>query len=302
MLNICSLFQGFFGFIKNINKKAYRTQAMIVSGSVLVAVVSFGAKDFGGSGRNAAKTGKNSFEAVEANTEKDETDDMIDETGASLLPIEREIVGLGSIQQNLAQDEELTINDLRFNAEKETMLEPVEVIEEQEEQEKLQEEVQEELEEIQSGENETIQEDVVEVVTETEVIQSGCGIELSDDDYYWLTKIVEAEAGDQDDIGKILVVNVIFNRVRSTSFPNSVKQVIFQNNGKTYQFEPVKTGIIYDKQPSNNTLECINRAIDGEDYSQGALFFTMRTSSGSWFNTSLNLLFVHGDHYFYTYY
>lgn len=318
MLNICSLFQGFFGFIKNINKKAYRTQAMIISGSALVAVISFGAKDFGGSGRNVAKTGTNSFETAEVNTEKDETDDVIDGVGASLLPIERDLVGLENSQQSLVQTDNIVINSSITNAEKQNLLETVEQFTEvgKEIQTEVTEEAQTEQQtevrtepqvEVQTeAQTEPQTEPQTEVWTEPQteftVESNDYCINLSDDEYYWLTKIVEAEAGDQDDVGKILVVNVIFNRVRSSSFPDSVKEVIFENNGRTYQFEPVKTGVIYDKQPSQNTIDCVNRALSGEDYSQGALFFTMKTSSGSWFNTSLELLFVHGDHYFYTYY
>ena len=135
----------------------------------------------------------------------------------------------------------------------------------------------------------------------TAEIKKYCGVNVSDEDRRILERIVEAEAGDQDEIGRIMVANVIFNRVKSGKFPSTVKSVIFQNNGRTYQFEPVKNERIYDAIPSDTTINCVDRAINGEDYSQGALFFTMKTSSRSWFNTSLTLLFVHGDHYFYTY-
>ena len=54
MLNICSLFQKFFGFIKNVQKKTYRTCMVIVSGVMLVSIICLTAKDFGGSGKNKA--------------------------------------------------------------------------------------------------------------------------------------------------------------------------------------------------------------------------------------------------------
>lgn len=129
---------------------------------------------------------------------------------------------------------------------------------------------------------------------------SDIGIYISDSDYSELLKIVEAEAGNQDDVGKILVANVIFNRVRNGEFPSTVTDVIYQNGNGTYQFEPVLNGRINTVSVSDSTVECVNRAISGEDYSQGALYFTMRTSDDSWFNRCLTLLFIHGDHYFYT--
>lgn len=128
---------------------------------------------------------------------------------------------------------------------------------------------------------------------------SGYSYPATGDEYYWLYQIVEAEAGNQDEVGKILVVNVILNRVYSATFPNSIKDVIFQARGSVYQFQPVKNGRIYSVVPSDNTISCVNRALNGEDYSQGALYFACKTSKYSWFNTSLTFLFVHGDHYFY---
>lgn len=119
-------------------------------------------------------------------------------------------------------------------------------------------------------------------------------------DYDALLKIVHAEAGNQDDIGKILVANVIINRVKSKSFPNDIYSVITQNDGKTYQFSPViPGGSYYWIEASEHTKQCVDRALAGEDYSNGALYFCRETSSNSWFNTRLTFLFTHGPHYFY---
>lgn len=143
-------------------------------------------------------------------------------------------------------------------------------------------------------------ETIPEITAEPENIVCSGGINLSNEDYQQLLKIVEAEAGNQDDVGKILVANVIFNRVRNGEFPNTVTEVIYQHGNGVYQFEPVLNGRIYEVSVSDSTVQCVDRAIAGEDYSQGALYFTMKTSDTSWFNTRLRLLFVHGDHYFYT--
>lgn len=133
-----------------------------------------------------------------------------------------------------------------------------------------------------------------------QVADSEYVVNFSDEDYQVLCTIVEAEAGDQDAKGRILVANVIINRVKSGSFPNTIKEVVFQNNGKTYQFSPtMKGGRYYRVTPSQLTIECVNRALKGEDYSEGAIYFCMKTSSDSWFNRCLIFLFKHGDHYFY---
>lgn len=125
-------------------------------------------------------------------------------------------------------------------------------------------------------------------------------IDFSEEDYEVLCRIVEAEAGDQDEKGRILVANVILNRVRDGEFPDNITDVVFQKSKKTYQFSPTRPGgRYYTVTVSDLTVECVERALRGEDYSEGALYFAMKTSSKSWFNRSLEFLFRHGDHYFY---
>lgn len=54
---------------------------------------------------------------------------------------------------------------------------------------------------------------------------------------------------------------------------------------------------------SNTTREAVNRAIDGEDLSQGALYFIAKdqaeTDNIAWFDETLTHLFDHGGHSFY---
>lgn len=139
-----------------------------------------------------------------------------------------------------------------------------------------------------------------EEVTEQIVADNEYVISFSEEEYEVLCTIVEAEAGDQDEKGKILVANVILNRVRDEEFPDNIKDVVFQKSKKTYQFSPTRPGGRYYRvTPTENTIECVERALKGEDYSEGAIYFAMKTSSRSWFNTSLDFLFKHGDHYFY---
>lgn len=139
-----------------------------------------------------------------------------------------------------------------------------------------------------------------EEVVEQIVADSEYVIPFSEKDYEVLCTIVEAEAGDQDEKGKILVANVILNRVRDDEFPDNITDVVFQKSKKTYQFSPTRPGGRYYRvTPTENTIECVERALKGEDYSEGAIYFAMKTSSKSWFNRSLDFLFKHGDHYFY---
>lgn len=165
-------------------------------------------------------------------------------------------------------------------------------------------------------ETETKEEQSTEVVVENETEQPSASaqgnenhqvaepefvLEFSEEDYQVLCTIVEAEAGDQDAKGRILVANVIINRVKKEGkFGNTIKEVVFAKSGNTYQFSPTRPGGRYYRvTPSELTIECVDRALRGEDYSQGALYFCMKTSPNSWFNRSLQFLFKHQDHYFY---
>lgn len=96
---------------------------------------------------------------------------------------------------------------------------------------------------------------------------------MSDKDYENLLAIVEAEAGGEDLDGKIMVTNVILNRVSSDQFPDNVTSVIWDRTGGSPQFSPTEDGRIYTVTVSDDTREAVNRAIDGDDLSQGALYF-----------------------------
>lgn len=126
---------------------------------------------------------------------------------------------------------------------------------------------------------------------------------LCDEDYDILLRIVEAEAGGEDEDGKLLVANVVLNRVNSEAFPNSVKEVVMQKNGRVTQFSPVASGSIWRVEISEETVRAVERAIEGEDISQGALYFASRKYASSesmrWFDQKLTFLFRHGGHEFF---
>ncbi|BCK00834.1 cell wall hydrolase [Anaerocolumna chitinilytica] len=128
-------------------------------------------------------------------------------------------------------------------------------------------------------------------------------VKLSSEDIEVLQRIVEAEATGENVKGKILVANVILNRVKNKDFPDSVKAVVFQKDGSTYQFSPIKDGRYYSVRVSKSTKDAIKRVLEGEDYSNGALYFSARIradkSSMSWFDRHLKFLFKYGGHEFF---
>ena len=128
---------------------------------------------------------------------------------------------------------------------------------------------------------------------------------MSDEDYENLLQIVEAEAGTEDLKGRILVANVIMNRIKYPEFPNNATDVIWQYIDGVAQFSPVADGRISEVVPTDETKEAVRQALEGVDYSEGALFFIQKSAAAKcniqWFDKNLKKLFKHGVHEFYTY-
>lgn len=118
-----------------------------------------------------------------------------------------------------------------------------------------------------------------------------------------LQRIVESEAGSEDEDGRLLVANVILNRVNDDKFPSTVTEVVFQQENGVAQFSPAASGRIYQVEVSEETREAVERALNGEDISQGALYFASRKYADStkmkWFDEHLSFLFQHGGHEFF---
>lgn len=77
-----------------------------------------------------------------------------------------------------------------------------------------------------------LEEEIIEEVEEEILAPSGnrWGITLSDYEIDLVAKITKLEAGNQSDDGQQGVITVIFNRVASKEFPNSVESVLSQKN------------------------------------------------------------------------
>ena len=128
-------------------------------------------------------------------------------------------------------------------------------------------------------------------------------IDVSDKDLETLFKIVEAEAGGEDRKGKLLVANVVINRVKNKKFPNNVTDVVYQQKQNVAQFSPVSNGTIHTVKVTEDTKDVVYSALRGEDVSEGALFFMARKYAApenvQWFDSNLTFLFSYGGHDFF---
>ena len=130
--------------------------------------------------------------------------------------------------------------------------------------------------------------------------------DITDEDYTTLLKIVEAEAGGEDYTGKLLVANVVLNRVKDESFPDSITEVVYQTSNGRAQFSPVGSGRIEKVTVSEETITAVTDALNGADESEGALYFAARKYADPdkmrWFDEKLLFLFTYGGHEFFTEY
>ncbi len=141
-------------------------------------------------------------------------------------------------------------------------------------------------------------------IVDYQVIKKELKYNLNEKDLEALLRIVEAEAGGEDEEGKLLVANVVLNRVESSKFPDTVCEVVFQRENGVTQFSPISNGRYWSVQISEETVQAVERALEGEDNSQGALYFAAREYAESdqmkWFDEELTFLFAHGGHEFFT--
>lgn len=120
----------------------------------------------------------------------------------------------------------------------------------------------------------------------------------NDTDLYWLSRIISAEARGEPMAGKIAVGNVVLNRKRSASYPNTVYGVIFDRKHGT-QFSPVSYGTIYNT-PTAESIIAAKICLEGYSLSDEILFFVNpKYATSNWISKNRPFAFRIGNHYFY---
>ncbi len=118
------------------------------------------------------------------------------------------------------------------------------------------------------------------------------------DDLYWLSRIISAEAKGESLKGQIAVGNVVLNRVRSKSYPNTIYGVIFDRKNGT-QFSPVAFGTIYQK-PTASAIIAAKICLEGYTLSEDILFFmNPKIATNNWISKNRPFAFKIGNHSFY---
>lgn len=97
-------------------------------------------------------------------------------------------------------------------------------------------------------------------------------------DTYLLAKCIYAEARGEPYLGQVAIAAVVLNRVRSSSFPNTISGVIYQ----PWAFTAVNDGQI-NLSPNDSAMRAAKDALSGWDPTYGSLYYyNPRTATNAW--------------------
>lgn len=120
----------------------------------------------------------------------------------------------------------------------------------------------------------------------------------TDDDIYWLSRIVNSESGAEPMKGKIAVANTVINRVLHKDFPNTIYGVIFDRKHGV-QFQPTMNGTIYNK-PLGDSIIAAKRALRGENVVEESMYFlNPKIATNFWIVKNRSFYATIGNHDFY---
>lgn len=101
---------------------------------------------------------------------------------------------------------------------------------------------------------------------------------FSSSDVYLLAKTIYAEGRGEPYTGQVAIGAVVMNRVRSSSFPNTISGVVYQKGA----FTAVSDGQI-NLTPNDTAMKAAKDAINGWDPSGGALYYyNPAVATSSW--------------------
>ena len=264
MLIIQNLFRNAYFSIKSISKKLYRSCAILVFGFTVFAMILLNDQDFHGAGKSQAAKERKADGDADGKAQEQNAEEMV-LVESSIAKQCRNFLDEGRNCFREKIEAEISKREVTAGC---ASIEPA-------------------CNEIQ-----------------IEPINPFGEIIVTEQDYDALCRIVQAEAGGEDIQGKVLVAEVILNRVLSGKFASTVYDVIFERSGGSAQFSPTIDGRYFSVTVMPETIEAVEEALYGEDFSQGALFFSARSKANpydmAWFDRNLKWLFEHGGHEFYT--
>lgn len=118
--------------------------------------------------------------------------------------------------------------------------------------------------------------------------------DLTAEEEVLIQKIALAEAENQGIGGMAFVMQVILNRIQSDDFPDTLEEVISQEN----QFSVYDSGVYLEKEPNENSEKALK--LLSLLSNRGALYFiNPRGRESTWHSRNLEYVFEYKDHVFY---
>ena len=110
--------------------------------------------------------------------------------------------------------------------------------------------------------------------------------------------VLQGEVGNCSEQSKIAVANVIINRVKTGRFGSSISDVLTAPN----QFTAINGYYSGRNKPTQNTIDCAKRALNGEDNSNGAVYYYAPKycggSTAAWVESLTFCMELDGQRYF----
>lgn len=119
-----------------------------------------------------------------------------------------------------------------------------------------------------------------------------------EDELYWLSQIIHAESQGEPFLGKLAVGSVILNRVDSEEFPDTIYDVIFDDEHGV-QFTPTTNGEI-NKPAGEESIMAAKICLEDTRLSEEILYFLNESiATNFWVVENCRYVLTIGDHTFY---
>lgn len=120
----------------------------------------------------------------------------------------------------------------------------------------------------------------------------------TEEDLYWMARIISAESRGEPMLGKLAVGTVVLNRVASEEFPDNIHDVIFDRKWGV-QFTPVANGTVY-MDPTEESLLAAKLVLDGARAAGDSLYFLAPDlTDNHWIMENQSYVTTIGCHWFY---
>lgn len=120
----------------------------------------------------------------------------------------------------------------------------------------------------------------------------------TEEDLYWMSRIISAESRGEPMLGKLAVGTVVLNRVASDEFPDTIHDVIFDRKWGV-QFAPVANGSV-NMEPTEESVLAAKLVLDGARAAGDSLYFLAPDlTDNHWIMENQSYVTTIGCHWFY---